>query len=78
MNLVIRLAQQAGFTVVRENLTRHDLYTAREFFLTGTAAEVIPVTEIDGRVIGDGSPGPITRKLIAAFRKLIAEGVPED
>ncbi|MBB6440323.1 branched-chain amino acid aminotransferase [Phycisphaera mikurensis] len=78
MNLVIRLAQEAGFAVVRENLTRHDLYTAEEFFLTGTAAEVIPVKSIDGRVIGDGSPGPITRKLIAAFRKLIADGVPED
>ena len=78
MNLVIRLAQEAGFTVLRENLTRHDLYTAREFFLTGTAAEVIPVTEIDGRTIGDGTPGPITRKLIETFRGLIAEGVPED
>ena len=78
MNLVIRLALEAGFEVVREDLTRHDLYTAHEFFLTGTAAEVIPVREIDGRVIGEGKPGPITRKLIEKFRALIAEGVPED
>lgn len=78
MNLVIGLAKKAGLTVIRENLTRHDLYTAKEFFLTGTAAEVIPVRSIDGRTLGDGKPGPITVKLMKAFRELIAAGVPED
>ncbi|MEM7576189.1 MAG: branched-chain-amino-acid transaminase [Planctomycetota bacterium] len=78
MNLVIELALQAGFEVVREDLTRHDLYTADEMFLTGTAAEVIPVNDVDGRAIGTGEPGPITRQLIKSFRDLIAKGVPED
>ena len=48
--------------------TRHDLYIADECFLTGTAAEVIPVVKIDQRAIGDGHPGKITQQLIAAFR----------
>ncbi|MEM8784136.1 MAG: branched-chain-amino-acid transaminase [Planctomycetota bacterium] len=78
MNLVIDLALQAGIEVIREDLTRHDLYTAHEMFLTGTAAEVIPVNDVDGRPIGTGEPGPITRQLIKAFRDMIAQGVPED
>ncbi len=82
MNLVIELAHEAGIHVVREDLTRHDLYTADEMFLTGTAAEVIPVTDIDGRKLGPaehaGQVGPITRQLIKAFRDMIAQGVPED
>ncbi len=82
MNLVIELAQRAGIPVVREDQTRHDLYTADEIFLTGTAAEVIPVTDVDGRPIGppthSGEPGPITRQLIKSFRDMIATGVPED
>ncbi|OGW80179.1 MAG: branched-chain-amino-acid transaminase [Omnitrophica bacterium RIFCSPLOWO2_12_FULL_44_17] len=49
-------------------LTRHDLFNADEAFLTGTAAEVIPVVKIDGRVIGDGKPGKMTQKLMSAFR----------
>jgi branched-chain amino acid aminotransferase len=52
-------------------LTRHDLYTACECFLTGTAAEVIPVVEIDGRRIGDGIPGTITRRLKDDFHRLV-------
>ncbi len=51
-------------------LTRHDLYNAGEVFLTGTAAEVIPVVEIDGRTIGEGKPGPVTRQLIKGFHEL--------
>ncbi len=66
---VIKLARRMKIDVRQADLTRHDLYTADECFLTGTAAEVIPVNSIDKRVIGDGKPGPITRKLIAAFRK---------
>jgi branched-chain amino acid aminotransferase len=76
-NLVIELAEQAGYPVDQADLTRHDLYCAEEVFLTGTAAEVVPVTRIDGRPIGQGKPGPVTGKLIQAFRELVAEA-PED
>ncbi|NLT71587.1 MAG: branched-chain amino acid aminotransferase, partial [Verrucomicrobiaceae bacterium] len=52
-------------------MSRYDLYTADEVFLSGTAAEVVPVAEYDKRVIGGGGPGPITRQLIVAFRNLV-------
>ncbi len=65
--VVMRLASQAGLPVVEKNLTRFDLYVADEFFLTGSAAEVIGVVEIDGRRVGQGTPGPITQKLRKLF-----------
>ncbi len=65
--LVIRLAKKENLEVVEKNLTRFDLYVCDEFFLTGTAAEVIGIIDIDGRVIGDGKPGPITRLLKKKF-----------
>lgn len=65
--VVIRLARHEGLEIVEKNLTRYDLYVCDEFFLTGTAAEVIGVVEIDGRVIGDGRPGPITKLLRERF-----------
>ena len=77
-NEVMKLAVQNGYKVIEENLTKHDLYTADEMFLTGTAAETIPVTKVDGREIGNGKPGPITTELITAFHKLVAENAPED
>lgn len=67
--VVIRLAQAEGIKVVEKNLTRFDLYNCDELFLTGTAAEVIGVVEIDSRVIGDGKPGPITKLLREKFFK---------
>lgn len=67
--VVIRLAKQEGLEVVEKNLTRFDLYICDEFFLTGTAAEVIGIVEIDGRIIGGGKPGPITRLLRKKFFK---------
>ena len=67
--VVIRLAKEENFEVVEKNLTRFDLYVCDEFFLTGTAAEVIGIVEIDGRVIGDGKPGPITKLLRKKFFK---------
>jgi len=67
--IVIRLAKEENLEVVEKNLTRVDLYVCDEFFLTGTAAEVIGVVEIDGRVIGDGKPGPITKLLRKKFFK---------
>lgn len=57
-------------------LTRHDLFNADEIFLTGTAAELIPVVKLDGRIIGDGKPGKVTAKLLKAFRSLtVKDGV---
>ena len=68
-NSVIELARDAGMHVEERVFTRHDLYIADECFLTGTAAEVIPVVKIDQRAIGDGQPGKITQRLISAFRQ---------
>jgi branched-chain amino acid aminotransferase len=67
--IVIKLAKEENLPVVEKNLTRFDLYNCDEFFLTGTAAEVIGVVEIDGRIIGDGKPGPYTRLLRKKFFK---------
>lgn len=68
--LVIALAREAGIPVHEPNLTRYDLYNAEECFLTGTGAELIPVTKIDGRVIGSGKPGPVTRSLVQKYHAL--------
>lgn len=68
---VIELAREAGYMVVERTMDRYDVYNADECFLTGTAAELIPVVECDGRAIGDGKPGPITRDLLQRFRKLV-------
>jgi branched-chain amino acid aminotransferase len=69
-NAVMELARAAGIPVQEPPLTRHDIYTADECFLTGTAAEVIPIVKVDGRSIGNGKPGPITRQLREAFHQL--------
>lgn len=69
-NAVMDLARQKGIPVEEKLFTLHDVYTADECFLTGTAAEVIPTVKVDGRPIGDGKPGKITWELIAAFREL--------
>ena len=68
-NAVLRLAREAGIATQETTLIRHDLYVADEMFLTGTAAEVVPVVSLDGRVIGDGKPGPITRRLLGLFHE---------
>ncbi len=67
---VLELARDAGMPALEAVLTRHDIYTADECFLTGTAAEVIPIVKVDGRTIGTGKPGPITRQLREAFQQL--------
>ena len=64
---VIKLAQEMGYTVGAKRITRDDLYIADEAFFTGTAAEVTPIREVDGRAIGTGQRGPITEKLQKAF-----------
>jgi len=65
--IVIKLAKEEKLEVVEKNLTRFDLYVCDEFFLTGTAAEVIGIVGIDGRIIGEGKPGPVTRLLRKKF-----------
>jgi branched-chain amino acid aminotransferase len=67
---VLELAEEAGLKVSEPNLTRYDLFNADECFLTGTGAELIPVVKIDGRVIGTGKPGPITRRLEEDYHAL--------
>lgn len=74
---IIELAKQEGIPLREVPFTRHDLYVSDECFLTGTAAEVIPVIEVDQRQIGDGKPGPVTCRLIELFRNLTQhEGTP--
>jgi branched-chain amino acid aminotransferase len=68
---VMELAAEAGIPVHQAALTRHDVYVADECFLTGSAAEVIPVVKVDNRAIGDGRPGPVTRDLAQRFHALI-------
>ena len=70
---VIELARAAGYTVIERTMDRFDVFKAQECFLTGTAAELIPVVECDGRAIGSGRPGPITRELRQRFQTLVRE-----
>lgn len=72
-NAVLELADSAGIPTQQATMTRHDLFIADECFLTGSAAEVIPAVKLDGRDIGDGKVGPITKQLNQAFRKLVRE-----
>src|SRR6187402_2595315 len=68
--VVMDLARENGMAVSEPNLTRYDLFIADECFLTGTGAELIPVVKVDGRVIGKGKPGPITRSLVKKYHAL--------
>ncbi len=68
--VVMEIATESGLTVGEPNLTRYDLFNADECFLTGTGAELIPIVKIDGRVIGTGKPGAVTKKLVAQYRAL--------
>lgn len=72
-NAVIELARGAGIVVQEVPLTKHDVYIADECFLTGTAAEVVPVVKVDSRTIGSGKPGPMTRDLEQRFKRLTVE-----
>jgi branched-chain amino acid aminotransferase len=71
---VIELAREATYAVEELPLNRYDLYTADEMFLTGTAAEIVAVTKLDGRVIGTGRPGPVTQELAKRFKALASRG----
>ncbi|WP_102029298.1 branched-chain-amino-acid transaminase [Salirhabdus sp. Marseille-P4669] len=70
-NAIIDLAKANGYEIQETPFTRHDVYVADEVFLTGTAAEVIAVVEVDSRKIGDGKPGTITNHLLEEFRKIV-------
>ncbi len=75
--VVMEIASDAGIKVSEPNLTRYDLFNADECFLTGTGAELVPVVKIDGRVIGNGKPGPITMRLVVQYQSLTkASGEP--
>ncbi|VVM05040.1 branched-chain amino acid aminotransferase [Methylacidimicrobium cyclopophantes] len=67
---ILRLAREEGVDAVERNMTRYDLFVADEVFLTGTAAEIVPVVEIDGRTVGTGKPGALTQRLLLRFRAL--------
>lgn len=68
---IMQLAEDRKVKVVQERFTRDDLYLADEAFFTGTAAEVTPIREVDGRMIGKGAPGPITQALQKAFFDIV-------
>lgn len=68
--VVIEIARELGVPLVERDLSRHDIYTCDECFLTGTAAEVIAATSLDKRVLGSGRPGPTTQRIIARFREI--------
>lgn len=72
---VIDIARELGVPLRECNMTRYDIWCADECFLTGSGAEVIPVVKLDGRVIGDGRPGAVTQRVLAAFRqRVLVEG----
>jgi branched-chain amino acid aminotransferase len=72
-SVVFDIAAELGLEIAETDITRHDVFVADECFLTGTAAEVIPVVKADGRIIGNGKPGSITTRMIARFRELTRE-----
>lgn len=71
--VAFEIAEELGIKITETDITRHDIFVADECFLTGTAAEVIPVVKADGRLIGNGKPGPISTKMIARFRQITRE-----
>ena len=72
-SIVFEIAAELGIKITETDITRHDVFIADECFLTGTAAEIIPVIKADGRLIGNGKPGPITARTIARFREMTRE-----
>lgn len=78
-DVAMKLAGKLGYTAIESNITPTDLFTADEAFFTGTAAEIVPIVEVNKRTIGGGKPGPITRRLMQEFEKIVRdpkEGIP--
>jgi branched-chain amino acid aminotransferase len=76
---IAKLARELGYEVKDKNITPYELFNAEEVFFTGTAAEIIPVREINKRTISDGKPGPVTKRLMEGFTKLVrdsSQGIP--
>ena len=71
--VIFEIAAELDIKMTETNITRHDVFVADECFLTGTAAEVIPVIKADGRTIGTGKPGAISARMIARFREITRE-----
>jgi len=71
--VIMKLAERLGYPVIERNVTPYELFTADEVFLTGTAAEITPVKEVNKRIIGDGKLGPITKKLLFEFNKMVRD-----
>lgn len=67
----MRIARDEGYTVEERDITREELLVADEIFLTGTAAEITPVLEVDGKPVGDGKPGPITMRLKEIYQNIV-------
>ena len=77
--IAVKLAKDLGYEVIVTNLTPFMMFTADEAFFTGTAMEMVPIREVNKRQIGTGKPGPVTKKLMEAFQKVIADpsaGIP--
>ncbi len=72
-NRVMKLAEDLGHAVVERNITPNELFNADEVFLTGTAAEVVPVREINKRIIGNGKRGPVTKRLMEEFERIVKD-----
>jgi len=70
--VMFELAEKLGMPMEERNLTRYDVWNAEECFLTGTAAEVVPVVKVDGREIGDGRPGPVTQRFLDVFHERVS------
>ena len=68
--VIIELAEKLGVPFIEKSLTRYDIFTADECFLTGSGAEIVPVVKIDKRIIGEGKPGKVTRQLEAKYHEL--------
>ncbi len=75
-DIVIQLAKEDGIEVIEREMTAHELICADEVFMTGTAAEIAPLVEVNGKKIGNGKPGPISFKLIEKFKKIRKTGTP--
>jgi branched-chain amino acid aminotransferase len=71
--VILKLAQKIGYPTIEANITPTDLLTADEAFFTGTAAEIVPIVEVNKRIIGEGKPGPVTRHLMSEFEKLVQD-----
>jgi branched-chain amino acid aminotransferase len=72
-SVVFDIAAEFSIKVLEADFTRHDVFVADECFLTGTAAEIVPVVKADGRPIGNGKPGPITTRIVTRFREITRE-----